>query len=185
MADNRENTLLEAIAEGEEISEARTGDEVFLKAIADGDDKPNEIRNRTQYWLSQIECGGENPNYVETIEGTLANPFGGYNITDLAALANVDNSVNMYMLVDGAAVGLNAYPLSWLKPLNDSDYDSLFFGAANLPGGGENLVGELQYTSAGLSVARIMMGDTITDMKPYAESLTTTLTIVHHPLPTT
>ena len=58
MADNRENTLLEAIADGESVDDARTVDEVFLKAIAEGTEKPEEIRNRLQYWLSRIESGG-------------------------------------------------------------------------------------------------------------------------------
>lgn len=138
-----------------------------------------------QYWagiLDKIEGGG-NPNYVETITGTLANPFDDYNITELAASANIDNSVNMYLVADATAIGLGVYPLSWLKPLNDSDNGILYFGASYLPLSGNNLVADVHYSSTGLSLARIMIGTTISDMSPYAEAIVTTLTIIHHPLP--
>lgn len=144
------------------------------------------VEKETQFeaWLEEnMPEPGDNPNYVETITGTLANPFGDYNIANLAVWANVDNTVNMYMVADAGAIGLLAYPLSWLKPLNDTDLGKLFFGASYLPQSGNNLVAEVQYTSDGLSRARIMMASTITDMEPYAESITTTLTIIHHPLP--
>lgn len=126
---------------------------------------------------------GENPNYVETITGTLANPFGDYTSSQLAYMANVENSINMFLVVDGSVLGMGVYPLSMLKPLNSGDNGILFFGASYLPDNAEHyIVADVEYRS-GLTRARMMVGGTtVTDVMSYASYITTTLNIIHHPI---
>lgn len=131
-----------------------------------------------------VAGGGGNPNYVETITGTLANPFGDYTSSQLAYMANVENSINMFLVVDGSVLGMGVYPLSMLKPLNSGDNSTLFFGASYLPDNAEHyMVADVEYQS-GLKRARMMVGgNTITDVMSYSSHITTTLTIIHHPMP--
>lgn len=128
--------------------------------------------------------GGGNPNYVETITGTLANPFGDYTSSQLAYMANVENSINMFLVVDGSVLGMGVYPLSMLKPLSSGGNGFLFFGASYLPDNAEQyMVADVEYQS-GLQRARMMIGgNTVTDVMSYSSHITTTLTIIHHPLP--
>lgn len=175
MADNRENTLLQAIAESEEISEARTSDETFLKAIADGDDKPEEVRNRLQYWLSQIEVGGGNPNYIETITGTLANPWESVDLANLRTEIQNNDATVYINFTDGTS-----QVRIFLR------YESAFFGGDCSTFFGASLLGSyyLQYASNGsLFAAKKFSSKGVASN--IATSTATTLTIIHHPLPTT
>ena len=134
---------------------------------------------------SPVTVAVPNPNYVETITGTLANPFGDYTVGRLAYLANIANNINMFMVVDGSSLSLGVYPLSQMKPMDVNDYNKLFFGAVYLPSDtSKSMVADLHYNTSGLSSAKIMDGITTpTDMSPYANYIITTLTIIHHPLP--
>lgn len=124
-----------------------------------------------QYWagiLDKIEGGGSgNPNYVETIEGTLANPWGNYSygtiIQDIA-----DNNITAYLMMTmhPQHIQYSGFPTSgWVSV------------SATI-----SAVTQIQYTGGGvLNFAREYSGfSTYTDIDPATPC---TLTIIHHPLP--
>ena len=136
------------------------------------------------YKLGQAAGGGGgsgNPNYVETITGTLANPWGEKSYSELVdGIVNLDASVTL--IVDATSIGYDEYLLSVARgeaimagqlPLmscgySDGDWSAVYaFFTSN---------GTL-YQAMALS-----NGQTL-DMTQYAALLPTTLEIVHHPLP--
>lgn len=125
--------------------------------------------------------GGGNPNYVETIEGTLGNPWGGYSASDIfsAALAK---DITVYLTIHD---NTNKYVLG-LAPDADSATRSRRFSCVTAAAS----------TSVGVVVAVYGSTGNLTRCENYSvssgaaaviesiESTTPcTLTIIHHPLP--
>lgn len=123
-----------------------------------------------------------NPNYVETIEGTLANPWG--NI-DFATIANkcLSNDATMYLVAHGEEAGLIEIEIS-LQRAGMVD-DEIHFGVIRYDSS-TNLGGALAIyagPTGNATEAVIEIGGVITDLLEMAEQIPTTLTIIHHPLP--
>lgn len=135
---------------------------------------------------SPVTVNVPNPNYVETISGTLANPFGSHTASDLFASADA-NLLTMKMDITTSAY--NNRTLWYCGTLNSnycfgvggvaSDYPTndsyVFIGAVYTPAG--------VYT--GLIVAANDSGDEYGNiiLDKSRDGVPTTLTIIHHPLP--
>lgn len=117
--------------------------------------------------------GGGNPNYVETIRGTVANPWGEANYRELT------NGIYTKELTVKMAFG----GISLIAASNDG----ILFSAVlfNLPEDTEPYLGASVYYSGiddgALTIAKANFGMGSWDDLPLATP--TTLTIIHHPLP--
>lgn len=119
---------------------------------------------------------GGNPNYVETIEGTMASPFGEHTVTEL--MAGIDDnsmSVTLQISLQGHTVVLPGAILGYLR-----------FSLAIEPdntAGWQNVAEVSYYNNGNIYNALYDERGNITDLKPMASSISTVLTIIHHPLP--
>ena len=126
-----------------------------------------------------IEEGG-NPNYMETIEGTLANPWGDIDPSELHQSV-LSGDASVYLKIDATALGFGHVEIS-LSPFQDSLI--YFTGIAT---SGSNVEGwmalALYYKLPGtFERARLLQNNTVTDMSQYATMLSTVLTVIHHPM---
>lgn len=130
--------------------------------------------------LEEMESGsGGNSNYVETIEGTLANPWGSVDPAALyAQLQDGEVSVLLNITVpsEGRATFLPS-PTSdwwWFSAVITYDPDSHVVTQAMY----------LEYLVSGeLNLGYLYKDGTATDMSGLAARFPTILTIIHHPLP--
>ncbi len=140
--------------------------------------------------------GGGNPNRVQTITGTLADPWGdvGFDaLYEALPLYNNDNSIvvrnaTAIMLIDGTELGMGVakLPLHSVIDSNSTEFiigDGFSFVTAGF------LACESGWERDGLYSAYVISGSsqdnsyTDTDVKEYASLIPTTLTIIWHPLP--
>lgn len=141
----------------------------------------------TESFLLGIATGGGsdggNPNYVETIEGTLENPWGEANPLELqqSVLAR-DASVEMD--IDATAVGMGHFYLTMEQFLNPSagiGFTGVIRAGMAVERWTAFLVG---YTRNGVfQDALLLQEGSVTAMSQYASVAPTTLTIIHHPMP--
>ena len=127
-------------------------------------------------WSGGGGGGGGNPNYVETITGTLENPWGNVTASDFAAaLASNEVSATLQITV-GTATAL-------VNPVISGSY--LIFSVAAYGSSGWSVIASAAYlvSNGRLLYAFYQQGGTLTDLKSMSESISTTLTIIHHPLP--
>lgn len=123
-----------------------------------------------------------NPNSVETIIGTVANPWGNVNPAELAAEIAANNA-NAIAVWDATAIGLgeSSAPLFLSNDLEyiyirsarigtSSDYDALDVAWSTVTGA--------------LNEAAVLTSSIgYMDIREYASAITTTITIIHHPIP--
>lgn len=122
--------------------------------------------------------GGGNPNFVQTITGTLAQPFGDYNIAELAQ-SLYSNNVSIVLRVttqDGTAT----LPLFGV----DSGWVTARFGYAS----NTNLTAvSAGWTKAGLDYCNMAQGANgsyeVMSVKSMASQFPTVATIIWHPMP--
>lgn len=118
-----------------------------------------------------------NPNSVEIISGTGTNPFGSVDVVNLRkAIANNNVTVKMDAVFSGYKFHLIAVPrgdqtIAFIQ-LNMANDDVTQAVAA-----------EIAYVRFVLSHALYMTGGSIQDISAYSSAITTTLTIIHHPIP--
>lgn len=130
--------------------------------------------------------GGGNPNYVETITGTLANLLqtSDHTISELAAEINGGNATAL-LDIDGSQAGFpGTFKISLLPSIG---------GTANYIGGSLNAIGNSIGDTIAVSVDfetpnslyyfHILSGGTISNLTSAGDQFPTTLTIIHHPLP--
>lgn len=111
--------------------------------------------------------GGGNPNYVETIEGTLANPWGDYAFNDIMDLVSSRNATLILSFI-----GAQDYACEVQSVHNVPRF---FVGYRT----GIRYISVVYTTSGVFSYAR-----SIEDEVTIADGRTAcTLTIIHHPLP--
>ena len=136
-----------------------------------------------QYWagiLDKIEGGGGNPNYIETIEGTLANPWGDKDISEIRA-SLLRNEISVYLRIGN-------WPVLAVQAYNGYASGALYATAAYadiLP------LAEYSYgcyivyfnSSGEVSGAFENYGDNTFNSVSTVPTTTTTLTIIHPPLP--
>ena len=126
------------------------------------------------YKLGQAAGGGGNPNYVETISGTVANPWGAANYLELIDGIS-SNELTVAMTIGGTS-------------LNASVINGILFSMAlfDLPEGTEPYQGASVFYSilneGALTIAKANFG-TGSGWGDLPSATPTTLTIIHHPLP--
>lgn len=123
------------------------------------------------------ESGGGNPNYVETITGTLDNPFGEHSIAELMQKVEKGDASIKLELSFGGMTG---------SVLLDSD-GYLYGGyAAFSVSGDQGTVSSafrLDYSERGIEVADALMSGTYMNLLSMASQIPTETTIIWHPLP--
>lgn len=125
-----------------------------------------------------VSGGAFNPNYVETITGTLANPWGE---ADYAQLVSDVASKNATAFISVPTMNFAAYLLA---DVNDNAF--VVNGANFLITDPPSLyiAAFARYTSGGaLSLLLTWQNGTTTDVTSMLSGSETTLTITHHPLP--
>lgn len=169
-------TREEMILSGEDITPI-TRDEYFLKKAASGG-------------------GGGNPNRVQTVNGTLANPFGTMSTEEIeevvSALPNHDDAdtawnATAFLELDGTGIGVGkGYGYLWRFGITSTVSDGLSGSSTSMQGylGIWDFDAENSYSAEELEMYSIEGGTgTVADMLQYAEYIPTTLTIIWHPLP--
>ena len=125
--------------------------------------------------------GGGNPNYVETITGTMANPWGSVDPATLQS-AIIGNNATALLTVDASALGMGtAYLVATPFALSNIAFQAVggYGSTSNLWSAALVLYG----TTGLLSAAMILQNDGVVNVREYAQSISTSLTVIHHPLP--
>ena len=129
------------------------------------------------------ESGEGNPNRVETYEGTVANLWNDINRNELVtALEN--HEVSIYLEIDASA--LNAGIIT-SRPFADNTLGVIYTNGGSV-GQYVSLTSAYQIlwdiTTGNVSHAYMYTNNNAIDISSYADILTTSMTIVWHPLPT-
>ena len=132
-------------------------------------------------WLEIGSGSGGNPNSVQVITGTLANPFGDVDLEELETAFD-NGGASMTIIVDATVIGQGVFPravMNWT-----SEYS---FTLSSVRGYTTELVSAAlviwDSDTGNVSVATMYSGATGTDILSYAASIPTTLTIYWHPMP--
>ena len=139
------------------------------------------IKDDDSVQIELDQSGGGNPNYVETIEGTLANPWGDLDYSSLVEEL-VNNNVNIEMDITTSGFPTIRVLLDF-DMAGEEQYILVGSYIAYEPDNGISGV-DLRYDSAGvISAIFIIVDDVVSDRTTQAEYFDTTLTVIHHPLP--
>lgn len=143
------------------------------------------IKDDDSVQIELDQSGGGNPNYVETIEGTAANPWGDVNPAELR-IALENNSATARITVDLSYLSPDL-PLTTFEYSTMSGGSQLYFSVMNFIEDplGPSEGGGIAYSANGPlsgAVAYIASIGSL-DLSQEAEHFPTTLTIIHHPLP--
>lgn len=128
-----------------------------------------------------------NPNSSVEIVGTLANPWGNIAPTSLYNAIVAENATAL-LTVDATAIGYTDPIPMVCNPLASSISNAFFFeiiGFANSTASDWSAAcADYAKTDGSLRGAYNLAGGTATDISAYASALTTTLSVIYHPLPT-
>ena len=168
-----------------------------LERILAGEDL--EPTNRLEYFAKEAASGGGNPNSVQTIVGTLANPWGDMSADDFIAFGEAlhNNNANAIIEMDGTALGMGVANFRDFY-LSNSDPTTYW---VHINGGtavtdGVGIVATVSYYNYNneIALASAIVGSYTCDVGEgtintqsvfsYASLVPTTLTIIWHPLPT-
>lgn len=128
--------------------------------------------------FSPVTVNVPNPNYVETIEGTMASPFGEHTVIELVeGINNNSMTVILQISLQGQTAVLPGAILGYLRFNLAIAIDSTM--------GWQNVAEVSYYNDGNIYNALYDVRGSITDLKPMANSISTVLTIIHHPLPET
>lgn len=125
-----------------------------------------------------VEFGG-NPNSVQTVTGTLANPWG--NI-DYAELRDALYAYNASAILD---IDASALHVGHIISRPGASQTNIYTNGADVGNTVQaSSAYEIAWTSDGeYAFASMIANDAIVSLDNYKNSLTTTLTIIWHPLP--
>lgn len=126
--------------------------------------------------------GGEgNPNYVHTVTGVVSSPWGSVNPAALHQSV-IAGDASASLDIDATALG---YGHIYIQMSQFRSNAIAFSGISTAGLSVDNwLAIALSYGLDGvLDIALLLQGGTVTAMNQYAPSLSTVLTINHHPLP--
>lgn len=129
-----------------------------------------------------VAGGGGNPNTIQTVTGTLANPFGDINAAELRT-ALLNKEATGYLTIDASA--LSAGTINGLL-VSNSELQTIYSNGANIYTSVEtstayNVVWDL---TKELLRAQMLSGGNIVAIEQYQDNIPTSLTVVWHPLPT-
>lgn len=119
-----------------------------------------------------------NPNYVETISGTLGNPWGNADRAWLKSAVS-GNEASAMMIVDGTAIGMQSITVL-MSPTGSPSV--LWFSASNYSEQFQTICLGWNTESGALNVAVALINGTTVDLSTHATAVHTTLTIIHHPM---
>ena len=191
MAETRETQVIEDVIDGTEINNPRTTEEAILAQVVAGEEVTINARTSYQNWLRQLRSGSSNPNTIETITGTVDNPFGNLTKEQLMTLRNDINAnqATIYIEVDASLISFGKFILT-CGPRTDDTFTFWFNGisAATENLSDWNCVVLSYYNWNNLDNifsfhARAIINGSVRDMSAYGAYITTVLTIIHHPLP--
>lgn len=156
------------------INEIKQADAVVLEELNVTESKKYTAPSGIAYSSVNVDIEeGGNPNHVEIITGTLANPWGGMQISTLRNEIQNNNATAYIDFKDGTG-DIRIF----LR------YNSAFFGGdcSTIFGAALSASYYIQYNNTGaVSVAKKFSSNgTATNI---SNSTATTLTIIHHPLP--
>ena len=119
--------------------------------------------------------GGSNPNYVETITGTVANPWGNTNYSDLVA-GIAQQNITVYFSIPQLSFG------GYVESNGESL--SMSFAAFDLAESWSlTLSGLAQYAESGALLSLVMWRNgNVIDVTSTFSGATCVVTIIHHPL---
>lgn len=142
--------------------------------------------------------GGGNSNRVETVNGTLANPFGMMSTEEIEEVVSAlpyhnggetAGNATAFLELDGTGIGVGeGYGYLWKNGITQTVSDGLSGGGDSMEGylGFWDFDADNSYSAEMLVMYSISSGTgTVADMLQYAEYVPTTLTITWHPLPNT
>lgn len=184
MAETRDTQILEDVVESTEIENPRTTEEAILAKIIAGEEVNINARTRYQAYLKELSSiSGGNPNSVETITGTVANPWGDVDPAELGSEI-LNNNATAIMTITTEDGTITAPML--IIFIDELDYSS--FSVANINVGSDyGNAAQIMYAYKNLIKAKsaIFGGGTVTvtDLLEVASQIPTTLMIIHHPLP--
>ena len=124
--------------------------------------------------------GGSNPNYVETITGTLANPFGSYTMAEIQQMISTKSASFFITFTDEHG---HEQTLAGTGAVEPGEYSELYFSVVYVTGTSTSYSAyAIVYDAVENSMlyAIELIGRTRTDL---SSSTSCTLTIIHHPLP--
>lgn len=131
---------------------------------------------------SPVTVAVPNPNSVVTVTGTVAEPFGSIDPAELRT-AITSNNASVKLVVDASQIGYND-PIRLVG--NNASAGNIYFeviGKMNSTNGIKAVVVNYDFTGAFYD-ALVAENSVVTSLKQYASLLTTTLTVIYHPLPT-
>lgn len=164
-----------------------------MERILAGEDL--EPTNRLEYFAKEAASGGGNPNSVQVIEGTLAEPWGdvGFDaLYEALPFYNDDGTIiarnaTAIIKLDGANLGMGTAILPLHSTKTESN-DFIVGDGFNTASGGF-LAATGIWNEDGVYEADVYQGSVQdgayvdTNVKAYASLIPTTLTIIWHPLP--
>lgn len=161
-----------------------SANEAILQNILGANNELREPESRIEALLLQIlENGGTggNPNIVETITGTLDDPFGDYTIAELVEAISSNNATVKMAVSMGSSEG--SFPIS-----ANVQFTQLYASECNISvSGGSATVPTAVFFSyvdgTGLTRADAILSGQYTSLVPQAAYITTETTIIWHPLP--
>lgn len=153
--------------------------EQYLAKIAGQDVAlPDAPLTRVEQYLAYIaeNGGGGNPNTQQTIQGTVANPWGDVSYSELAAaLANGDAHAILRFSFNGNNV---------VTPLISYNGSTVFGSVANIA---ENLTNSvavnIRWDSGTVIYARAVTAGQVQDVTAYTSGIQSNLIIYWHPMP--
>lgn len=190
--------------------EPKSRNEALLNAIANGQESAIVPQSRNEFLLSEIskkhvpeftphtrnevllmevartvaEGGGGNPNRVQTVTGTLAQPFGDYDLYEslLDAITNGNASAQLEFVFNDTPQKLPLLPNVGSHGLigSSASISDVAYGAASA------LWSDPVQGGYRLVFARMVgteTGGQIVDISSMAPGISSTLTIIWHPLP--
>lgn len=126
-----------------------------------------------------VEGGGGNPNSKKTVTGTLAEPFGDIDLADLCAkLQTMDATA--YLSVNASSLGQGT-----LESRPYADSTRFRTNAATMSNTVANTKAygfDWNISSKELTFANVQNNNQMLDIMSYASGLTTTLTVIYHPI---
>lgn len=187
--------------------EPKSRNEALLNAIANGQESTIVPQSRNEFLLSEIskkqvpeftphtrievllmevartvaEGGGGNPNRVEAITGTLAEPFGEHSIAELIEAVSQNNATVKMSVSMGQSTGVLIFNTNAaLNSLYSAICEFTVSGSTGTVSTGVSLVYTLEH---GITIADVLMSGQYMNLVPQAAYMQTETTIIWHPLP--
>ena len=126
--------------------------------------------------VEEIETGGGNPNSVETITGTLANPWGGTTLSEL--VESISNNGATALLTVGNET-------MWMEYNEDDGWISATRAVLNIFSGALNSAKNITYSASTGALVYAKNISSNGSASNISNTTSCTLTIIHHPLPET